>query len=91
MDALVLAALSCGRKDGYEVTRWIEARTKGTFAFDDGAVYRSLHRLEGYGWVDTAWGMTADNHRSRFYCLTASGERRLRVELLGEGPEARRA
>ena len=81
LDALVLKALAWGPMHGFEVTSWLEERSRGALALDDSGVYQSLYRLEGRGLLATEWGVTDNNRRARYYRLTASGRRALGQEL----------
>ncbi len=51
LDVLVLRGLTWGPKHGYSVARWIEEMSKGSLTVLDGALYTSLHRMEGRGWI----------------------------------------
>ena len=48
LDVLVLRALSWGPKHGYAVARFIREGSREAFKVLDGALYTSLHRMEGY-------------------------------------------
>ena len=52
---LALLALQDGPKHGYEISTWIEARSRGFFSLSFGALYPILHRLEKEGLVEGAW------------------------------------
>ena len=43
----------------------------------ESSLYPALQRLLLNGWVDAAWGTSANNRRARFYSLTAAGQQRL--------------
>jgi PadR family transcriptional regulator, regulatory protein PadR len=80
LDALVLKALAWGPMHGFEVTSWLEGRSRGTLALDDSGVYQSLYRLEGRGLLATEWGVTDNNRRARYYHITPAGRAHLRRE-----------
>lgn len=80
LDVLVLKTLSWRSMHGYEVARWIEARSTGAFLLEDAALYKSLHRLEAAGAIAAEWGTSENNRRARYYTLTATGRKQLRVE-----------
>ena len=65
----------------YAVSRFVRERTGGFFTIEDAALYQALHRLEARGWVEAEWGLSENNRRAKFYCLTAEGRRRLRAEV----------
>jgi transcriptional regulator len=80
LDLLVLKAVSERPLHGFEVTEWIEARTRGTVLFDDSAVYQALYRLEKRRHVRAEWGVTENNRRARYYALTRAGSNHLKAE-----------
>jgi transcriptional regulator len=80
LDALVLRALAWGPMHGFEVTSWLEDRSRGTLAVDDGAVYQALYRLESRTLLATEWGVTENNRRARYYRITPAGRAELRRE-----------
>jgi len=80
LDVLVLKALSLGRRHGFEITRWIEDRSRGEFPIEAAALLQALHRLEERRLLSGAWGVTANNRKARYYSLTAAGKQHLRAE-----------
>jgi transcriptional regulator len=80
LDALVLRALSWEPMHGFEITSWLEDRTHGALGIDDSALYQALHRMEERAWVTTAWGITENNRRARYYSLTRAGRSHLAAE-----------
>jgi transcriptional regulator len=77
VDMLVLKALTWGRMHGFDISLWLEDRSRGALGFDDSAMYQVLHRLEERGYVESDWGMTGNNRRARYYSLTAAGRAHL--------------
>jgi PadR family transcriptional regulator, regulatory protein PadR len=80
LELLILKALSLGEQHGYGVLLRLEAITGGALAIEQGALYPALHRLERQGLVDTAWGISGNNRRAKFYRLTLAGRKRLREQ-----------
>lgn len=80
LDVLVLKALAREAMHGFEITVWLEERSDGHLAVDDGALYQSLHRMEARRLLKPEWGVTDNNRRARYYSLTASGRAFLRAE-----------
>jgi PadR family transcriptional regulator PadR len=80
LDVLVLKALSWGPKHGFEVTTWLEERSTGHLAIEDGALYQALHRMEERGLIRAEWGVTDNNRRARYYSMTPAGKTYLRAE-----------
>ena len=46
-----------------------------------GTLYPALYRLERQGLISSAWNVTANNRRARYYKLTAAGRRHVAREL----------
>ena len=80
LDVLILRALASGRQHGYAVSRWVRNRTRGTLQIEDAPLYKALRRLELAGCVEAEWGTSENNRRARYYRLTGTGRRRLKVE-----------
>jgi PadR family transcriptional regulator, regulatory protein PadR len=80
LDLLVLKTLTWEPMHGFGIATWITETTDGSVNVDDSALYQSLHRLEGRGYVNAEWGVSDNNRRARYYQLTAAGRRYLRAE-----------
>jgi transcriptional regulator len=80
LDVLVLQALSRGRQHGFGVARWIEHTAGDALSIEEGSLYPALHRLERRGFVSSAWAVSENNRRARYYSLTPSGRRYLAEE-----------
>jgi PadR family transcriptional regulator PadR len=77
LDILVLKALGWGPMHGFEITRWLEARSGGTLGVQDSALYQALQRLEERGFAAAEWGVTENNQRARYYRVTKKGRAHL--------------
>ncbi len=82
LDVLVLKALAWTPMHGFEITQWLEARSGGALGVQDSALYQALHRLEARGLAVAEWGVTANNQRARYYCLTDAGRAHLAAETV---------
>ena len=80
LDALVLKALSNGRRHGYGIARWIEETTNEVVQVEEGSLYPALYRMEEKGWIEAEWGLSSNNRRAKYYRLTAKGRQRFRNE-----------
>lgn len=80
LDNLVLKALCWMPMHGFEITRWVEARSRGALDIRDSALYQALHRLEERDLVGADWGITENNQRARYYRITKAGRARLAAE-----------
>ena len=80
LDNLVLKALCWTPMHGFEITRWVEARSRGALDVRDSALYQALRRLEERNLVGAEWGITENNQRARYYRITKAGRARLAAE-----------
>ena len=80
LDVLVLKTLSWGPVHGYGISRWIEQQTGDELQIVDAALYKALHRLEASGAIASAWGVSDNTRRAKYYSLTPRGRRVLRAE-----------
>lgn len=80
LDVLILKTLSWGAMHGYAVSRWIRATSLDELTVEDAALYQALHRLERRVWIESAWGLSENNRRAKYYQLTPEGRRQLRAE-----------
>ncbi len=65
---------------GYGIARRIEQVAQGALALNQGTIYPALLRLERQGWISSAWGLSENNRRARFYTLTKAGRAQLAHE-----------
>ena len=77
---LVLKALSLGPLHGLGVSQRIAQVTKGTFQVKPGSLFPALHRMEEAGWLKSSWGESDNNRRAKYYRLTKTGQRQLKLE-----------
>jgi DNA-binding PadR family transcriptional regulator len=58
---------------GFEITSWLEERSRGGLELNDSALYQALYRMEERGLVDAEWGVTENNRRARYYSINPQG------------------
>lgn len=80
LDLLILKALSWGPRHGYAVAEWIKTVTDGALLVEEGPLYTALHRLERQRLLTSAWGLSENNRRAKFYELTSAGKKQLELE-----------
>lgn len=80
LDLLVLRALSIEPMHGWGLAQRIEQMSGDVFAIQQGTLYPALQRMKRKGWIDSAWGVTENNRRARYYALTSLGRRQLDTE-----------
>lgn len=83
LELLILKALSWNPAHGYAVARWIQAATDDALRVEEGSLYPALHRMAGKGWLESAWGVSENNRRAKFYRLTDKGRRQLAEKTRG--------
>lgn len=81
VDLVILQTLRQGPLHGFEISRWIRARSDGALELQDAALYQALHRMEREGWVEAEWGVSERGRRAKYYRLTRDGRRQLREEI----------
>jgi len=77
---LVLRTLTRGPMHGFGITLHIQRVSEEALRIEEGSLYPALHRMEQEGWIASAWGITENNRRARFYRLTPAGHRQLAAE-----------
>jgi PadR family transcriptional regulator PadR len=78
LDLLVLRTVEVeGPVHGLGTMDAIRRSSDGKIDVEDGALYRSLHRLEARGFLTAQWRTSENNRRAKFYGLTKAGKREL--------------
>ena len=82
LDLLILRTLeTMGSLHGYAIARRIEQVSGQSLQLSQGSVYPALIRLEQEGWISTKWGVSETNRKVKFYALTKTGTRQVRIEI----------
>ena len=76
-DFLILALLEHEDCHGYELSKRIEARSRGVVRLHVASLYPLLYRLAKRGWISGRWVEKARQRRRRYYRLTAAGAKAL--------------
>jgi transcriptional regulator len=78
---MVLKTLeTLGPLHGYGIARRIEQTSGHALAVNYGTLYPALLKLEQEGYVTSAWGVSENNRRAKFYRLTRAGQKQLERE-----------
>jgi len=78
LDLMVLQTLAVmGSMHGYGIARRIEQVSADEVLLNQGTIYASLVRLEQRGWIESAWGVSGNNRKAKFYSITGAGKRKL--------------
>jgi PadR family transcriptional regulator, regulatory protein PadR len=81
LDLMVLKTLDAlGPLHGYGVARRLEQLSEELLRLNEGTIYASLLRLAQKGWIRSAWGVSENNRKARFYSITKAGRKQLARE-----------
>ena len=73
LEMLVLKTLALEPMHGWGIAHRIEAMSGNVFLVTQGSLYPALIRMKRRGWLRTAWRVTENNRRARYYELTRAG------------------
>src|SRR5216684_1048976 len=78
---MILTTLeTLGPQHGYGIARRIEQTSGHLLLVNYGTLYPALLKLEQEGYVKSAWGVSDNNRRAKFYRLTRAGRRQVERE-----------
>jgi PadR family transcriptional regulator len=78
---MVLRTLhTMGALHGYGIARRIEQLSGNLVSVKYGTLYPALLKLEQEGYIASAWGVSDNNRRAKFYSLTRAGRKKLEKE-----------
>jgi PadR family transcriptional regulator, regulatory protein PadR len=78
---MVLKTLEAmGSQHGYGIARRIEQTSGDLLSINYGTLYPALLKLEQEGYISSAWGVSDNNRKARYYKLTRAGRRQLAKE-----------
>ena len=80
LDMLILQILSLEDQHGYGIAQRLDQISKSVVQVNQGSLYPALHRLEQKGWLKAEWKQSETGREAKFYSLTRSGHKQLRVE-----------
>ena len=69
--------LTMGEQHGYGIARRIEQTSEGKLAINYGTLYPALLKLEQEGLIVSAWGISENNRKAKFYKLTRAGHKQI--------------
>ena len=81
VDLLALKALLAQPTHGWGIGQRIQDMSGGQLAVNQGSLYPALQRLEYRGLVTSAWDVSENGRRARYYRITATGRRALGEEV----------
>lgn len=71
---------SLGPLHGYGIARRIEQTSGDLISLNYGTLYPALIKLEQEGSIASAWGLSENNRKAKFYKLTRAGRKQLDKE-----------
>lgn len=78
---MVLRTLdTMGTQHGYGLACRIEQISGNRLSVNHGTLYPVLLKLEQEGSIQSAWGVSENNRRARFYTITSAGRKQLAAE-----------
>ncbi len=78
---MVLKTLEAmGPLHGYGIARRIEQTSNDLLSINHGTLYPVLLKLEQEGSIASAWGVSENNRKARFYRLTRAGRKQIQSE-----------
>ena len=80
LEMLVLKTLALEPMHGWGIAQRIQAMSGNVFLVTQGSLYPALVRMKRRGWIKSAWRISENNRRARYYELTAAGQKQLAVE-----------
>ena len=80
LEMLILKALSLEPIHGYGILVRIQQLSKERLQIQQGSLYPALYRLESRGLIRAEWGESENGRKAKFYQLSPSGKRQLKIE-----------
>lgn len=80
LDMLILQILSLEPAHGYGIAQRLEQISRSVVQVNQGSLYPALHRLEQKGCLWSEWKQSETGREAKFYSLTSSGRKQLKVE-----------
>lgn len=66
-----------GPLHGYGIARRIEQTSGDSLSLNYGTLYPALLKLEQEGYIASAWGLSENNRKAKFYTLTRAGRKQV--------------
>jgi PadR family transcriptional regulator PadR len=81
LEMLILRTLTLGSLHGYAIAQHIARLSDGVLRVEQGSLYPALERLLNKGWATAAWAESPTKRQARYYTITASGKKQLKVKV----------
>jgi transcriptional regulator len=80
LDLLILRSVALEPLHGWGISERLQQISSAVLRVQQGSLYPALHRLERRGWIKARWGTSENNRRAKYYELTSTGKKQLKVE-----------
>jgi transcriptional regulator len=80
LDMPILQIVCLEAAHGYGIAQRLEQISRSAVQVNQGSLYPALHRLEQKGWLQAEWKKSETGREAKFYSLTRSGQKQLRLE-----------
>jgi transcriptional regulator len=80
LDLLILRTLQAGPAHGHAIAKAIQQGSDNVLLVEEGSLYPALHRLLERTWIAFEEGASENNRKAKFYRLTPTGRKQLRLE-----------
>jgi len=80
LELLILHALGRGPMHGYAIAQTIHLLSDEVLKVEEGSLYPALYRLELDGAVSSAWGVSENNRKAKFYEITRRGRKQIAAQ-----------
>ena len=80
LDLLILSRLALVSIHCFWIAEYLHG-VSDAFHVEEGSLYPALHRLESQGLIESAWGVSENNRRARFYKLTPRGRKQITINI----------
>src|ERR1700691_6005002 len=77
---LILRTLAAGPRHGYAIALRIKESSADVLDVEEGWLYPALPRMLVKGWLAAECGISENNRKALFYCLTNEGRKQLASE-----------
>src|SRR6186997_124466 len=77
---LILRVVALEPVHGWAIAQRIRQMSNEQLRVGQSALYPALHKLEQQGWVEAEWASSDNNRRAKYYRLTPSGRKALKIE-----------
>ena len=81
LEMMILRVLSGGPQHGWGIAQRIHVLSSEALKIEEGSLYLALYRMQRKAWIQAEWAQTENNRRAKYYELTKTGRKRLRVQV----------